>query len=62
MATLLTDSARQEDWAEVSAKPRDDSLFTRADWLWTFVGLALLGAFLSLLVEDLPIRTVIPGL
>jgi len=58
MATALEDSARQEDWGEPSAIPRGGSLLTRPELLWTLVGLTLLGAFLSLVVEDFPLRTV----
>jgi hypothetical protein len=61
MATTLGDSARKEDWIDPSATPGRASLLTRAEWLWTLVGIALLGAFLSLVVEDFPLRAVIPG-
>ncbi|HEV8670122.1 MAG TPA: hypothetical protein VGS01_05235 [Candidatus Limnocylindria bacterium] len=60
MATSLTDNTAREDWADTSAMPGRRSLITRAEWLWTLVGLALLGgAFLSLVIDDLPLRTII---
>jgi hypothetical protein len=61
MATTLGDSAKNEDWIDPSATPALASWLTRAEWLWTLVGIALLGAFLSLVVEDFPLRAVIPG-
>jgi hypothetical protein len=30
-------------------------------WLWTLVGLALVGAFLAFMVDDYPLRALIAG-
>jgi len=60
MATSLAPEAKNDDWAELRATP-GDSLSRRAQWMWTLFGLTLLGAFLALLVEDLPLRGLIAG-
>jgi hypothetical protein len=39
--------------------PGGDPLSTRAQWLWTLLGLALLGAFLALVIDDFPLRSLI---
>jgi hypothetical protein len=59
MATSLTPGTKHEDWAELHAVPGGDPLSTRAAWLWTLFGLALLGGFLALVVDDLPLRSLI---
>ncbi len=58
MATSLAHEAKHEDSAEPRAMPGADSVSTRAEWLWTLFGLALLGAFLSFVV-DFPLRHLI---
>lgn len=58
MATSLA-HAKHEDPAEPRAMPGGDPMSTRAEWLWTLFGLALLGAFLSFVVEDFPLRNLI---
>jgi MYXO-CTERM domain-containing protein len=58
MATSLAPDTRNKDWTEISAA---DPKPARAEWLWTLLGLALLGAFLSLVVDDSPLRTLIAG-
>ena len=58
MATSLTPEAKHEEWAE----PRTiggDQPSARAEWLWTLVGLALLGGLLAFLVDDFPLRSLI---
>jgi hypothetical protein len=55
MTTSLADNSRTEDWLEPLATPRDP-MFSRAELLWTAVGVALLGAFLTLVVDDSPLR------
>jgi hypothetical protein len=59
MATSLTPGTRHEDWAELHAVPGGDPLWTRAEWLWTFLGLALLSGFLAFVVDDFPLRSLI---
>ena len=59
MAASLAPEARHEDWAEPRAMPSGDPLSTRAQWLWTLFGLALLGAFLAFVVDDSPLRSLI---
>jgi RsiW-degrading membrane proteinase PrsW (M82 family) len=61
MATTLASDVRREDWTEPRAEDFADSGRPRAEWLWTLVGLALLGAFLSFVVVDYPLRTIIAG-
>lgn len=60
MATSLAPEAMDDDWAELRASP-GDSLSRRAQWLWTLFGLALLGAFLALVVDDFPLRGLVAG-
>jgi len=59
MATSLIHDAKSENWAEPRSTAGTEPMLTRAEWLWTFFGLALLGAFLALLVDDFPLRTLI---
>lgn len=59
MATSLTPEARPDDWVEPRAMPGGDPLSTRAQWLWTLLGLALLVGFLAFVVDDLPLRSLI---
>lgn len=61
MATSLAPQAKHEDWAELRNMTDADSLSARAGWLWTLVGVALLGAFLAFVVEDFPLRGLIAG-
>jgi hypothetical protein len=61
MATSLAPDAKNEDWTEpgvISAAGRQPA---RAEWLWPLLGLALLGVFLSFMVDDYPLRTLIAG-
>jgi hypothetical protein len=32
-------------------------MVTRAEWMWTLFGVVLLGAFLSFVVDDSPLRS-----
>ena len=60
MATALAPDAKGEQWTEsieIPAEPKP----ARAELLWTLFGLALLGAFLSFVVDDFPLRTLIAG-
>lgn len=59
MATSLAPETRSEAWAEPRATPGGDPLSTRAQWLWTLLGLALLGGFLAFVVDDFPLRSLI---
>lgn len=59
MAASQTSEARHEEWAQPRATTDGEPLSTRAAWLWTLVGLALLGGFLALLLEDFPLRSLI---
>jgi hypothetical protein len=59
MATSLSDDIDTEEWTGALATPRDGPILSRSEWIWTLVGLALLGAFLLLLIDDLPLRTFI---
>lgn len=61
MATLLAPDAKNEDWTEPGAMPAADPKLARAEWLWPLFGLALLGAFLSFVVDDYPLRAIIAG-
>jgi MYXO-CTERM domain-containing protein len=49
----------RENWAESHAMASSDPLSTRAQWLWTLLGLALLGGFLAFVVDDFPLRSLI---
>ena len=60
MATTLA-SAKREDWTEPRAEDFADPGRPRAEWLWTLVGFALLAAFLSFVVVDYPLRTIVAG-
>jgi hypothetical protein len=59
MATSLAPDAKHEDWTERQAMLAADPV--RAEWLWTLLGLVLLGAFLLFGVDDSPLRAVIAG-
>jgi hypothetical protein len=61
MVTSLAPEENHQDWAERRDEPVTDPLSTRAGWLWTLFGAALLGAFLALVVEDFPLRSLIAG-
>ena len=56
MTTLLAPEA--DDRAESRGMPSGDSLSARGQWLWTLLGLALLGAFLAFVVDDFPLRVI----
>lgn len=57
MATLLAPETKHEDWVEPRAIAGPP--LRRAEWLWTLVGLTLLGAFLAFVVDDYPLRILI---
>lgn len=59
MVTLLAPDTNHEDQIELPAISGSDPLSARAEWLWTLFGLALLGAFFALVVEDFPLRSLI---
>lgn len=59
MATLLVSEVKHEDWSELQPATVDAVSTGRAGWLWTLVGLALLGAFLAFMVDDHPLRALI---
>ena len=59
MATSLAPGAKHEDWAGLPATTGGEPLSTRAQWLWTVFGLALLGAFLAFVVDDFPLWSLI---
>jgi hypothetical protein len=59
MTLSLAPEARNEDGAEPRAITGGDPLSTRALWLWTLFGLVLLVAFLALVVDDFPLRSLI---
>ncbi|HEV8469458.1 MAG TPA: hypothetical protein VGR46_07605 [Candidatus Limnocylindria bacterium] len=58
MATSLTENIqRREDWSEPGIMP--GTMFTRAELAWTLFGIALLVAFVFLVIEDYPLRSVL---
>lgn len=59
MATSLTADAKNEDWAEAPASSSDAPVWSRAEWLWTLLGIALFCLFLAFVVVDYPLRAVI---
>jgi MYXO-CTERM domain-containing protein len=59
MATLLATEVKNEDWAETRPSTVDGAHSGRVGWLWTLIGLALLGAFLAFMVDDYPLRALI---
>jgi len=59
MATLLAPEVKNEDWAEPRLSTADGARSVRVGWMWTLVGLALLGAFLAFMVDDYPLRALI---
>lgn len=59
MARSLTREATHEDWAEPRAVPGGEPTSTRAEWLWTLFGLALLVIFLFFVIDDYPLRGII---
>lgn len=62
MATALTRESKSEGWTEPRVMPAvSDPEPARAEWLWPLFGLALLGAFLALVVDDYPLRALIAG-
>jgi len=62
MTTSLTENVqRTEDWSEPGATTNSGRLMTRAEWLWTFFGIALLIVFVVLVVEDYTLPTIIAG-
>jgi len=58
MATSLAPDVKHEDWAELRPTSREP-MWSRSEWLWTLVGLLLLGAFLAFVVDDYPLRALI---
>lgn len=61
MATSLAPDAKNKDWTEPGVISASDPTTARAEWIWTLFGLALLGAFLSFVVDDYPLRALIAG-
>jgi hypothetical protein len=62
MATSVTWEAQREKETEPRALVTAvDRRAARAQWLLPIVGLALLGAFLSFVADDYPLRTLIAG-
>jgi hypothetical protein len=59
MATSISSEARHEDWTELRAAPTPGPLSTRAAWLWTVFGIALLCVFLAFVVVDFPLKSLI---
>jgi hypothetical protein len=59
MATLLAPEVTNEDWSEPPPSTADGARPARVGWMWTLVGLALLGAFLAFVVDDYPLRALI---
>jgi hypothetical protein len=60
MATSLAGDAEHDDWIEARAGRGGDSLLGRVPLLlWTLVAIALLSAFLLLVVDDYPLRNLI---
>jgi len=55
MTTLL---APEGDDSADSRGVAADALSARGQWLWTLLGLALLGAFLAFVVDDFPLRVI----
>jgi len=59
MATSMTENIqRREDWSEPPTTSGGGTL-TRAEWLWTLFGIALLVVFVFLVIEDYPLRTIL---
>lgn len=61
MATSLAPDVRNQEWTDPVVLPAADLKPARAEWLWPLFGLSLLGAFLSFVVNDYPLRTLIAG-
>jgi hypothetical protein len=60
--TSVTRAAEREEETESRAVVATvDPKAARAEWLWPVFGLALLGVFLSFVVDDYPLRTLIAG-
>jgi hypothetical protein len=59
MATLLAPEVRNDDWSKTPPSTAHGALSARVGWMWTLVGLALLGAVLAFMVDDYPLRTLI---
>jgi hypothetical protein len=59
MATSLTADAKNGDWAEVPATSSGAPAWSRTEWLWTLLGIALFCLFLAFVVVDYPLRAVI---
>jgi hypothetical protein len=58
MATSLTDDAKHQVWAE-ARHAETGRPWTRAEWLWTLFGLALLVTFLLFVVDGYALRGVL---
>ena len=48
-----------EDWPELPPSIDNRAVSGRVGWMWTLAGLALLGAFLALMVNDYPLRALL---
>jgi MYXO-CTERM domain-containing protein len=61
LATSLTPDVKIDDWTQSRDTEPEPDAPARAEWLWPLMGLVLLGAFLSFVVDDYPLRTIIAG-
>jgi len=59
MATLLAPEVGNEEWAEPASSAADGAPSGRVGWLWTLIGLALLGAFIAFMADDYPLGALI---
>ena len=59
MATLLAPEVKNEDWSEPPPSAAHGARSGRVGWMWTLIGLSLLGAFLAFMVDDYPLRALI---
>ena len=61
MATSVTWEAQREETEPRAVVAAVDPRAARAEWLLPIFGIALLGAFLSFVADDYPLRTLIVG-
>jgi len=59
MTTSLTENAQREDWFEPGSMAGAKPMLTRAEWLWTLFGIALLVVFLFFVIDDYPLRSIL---
>ena len=60
MATSIAHDTTLEDWAEPQALPDDEPTTARDEWLWALISIALLVVLIAFVVDDHPLRTVLP--